>query len=86
MLYFHIFFNDQKSLLAPLEEGSFLARHDEIDILFPVVFEPVNQLIVTEIKGDPLDCLDIKHVGKAGIPDGEDLLADQVSHSQPPPS
>lgn len=45
-------------------------------VFLPVVFEVQGQLVVASVVGQPLHHRDIKHVGQAGVPYGEYLLAD----------
>lgn len=56
------------------------AKEDEAAILLLVIIKPCAQLVKFHIEGDALHGGYIKHVGKPGVTDSENLLYDLSVH------
>lgn len=66
-------------------KGLFIAEHDEANVLLAVLLQVADQFVEVPVKGQPLYRPNIEHVGQAGVPDGENLFPDGLSHRNPPP-
>ena len=55
------------------------------DIFLAMLLNEDHQLIEVSLVGQPLHHVCIKHIRQAGVPDGEDLLFDRLSHRRSPP-
>ena len=59
--------------------------HYEVCVFPAMIFEPANQFIKSHLISYALHHWHIKHIRSAGIPDGENLLADRFTHCPFPP-
>ena len=80
-----MYYTTKRAIRLSWRQGLFLAEHDEVNVLLAVVFQIADKLVEVPVKGQPLYRPNIEHVGQAGVPDGENLFPDGLSHRNPPP-
>ena len=81
-----MYYTTKRAIRLSWRQGLLFAVHDEVNVLFAVLLQVADQLVEVPVKGEALHHRDIEHVGQAGVPNGENLFSDGLSHRNPPPS